>query len=222
MSSKSYLYALELEVREDEIDSKQKLVKLSGFQKEIPLAYMILVSQDSRISNKRNTNKEPPIGIQGDFAKGSRKLFRFLNKLSEESIFDNTELQKQIIETKNFLSAHKFKNIALGCDEVFHTEDGKPGDQSQTFFENEILNINEKIKLDLEYFREMKAYIDSKKAEISILTVPKVSLINLFPSTGSNIFLDKDKVEELKMEVKNLEEEMWANLGINNWKKDLC
>jgi hypothetical protein len=211
MANRSYLYSIDFDRTKGERKDGEKIFGLSEYSYSIPLSYKILVSQDSKISNSINWDYEHPIAIQGSFEKGKLKLLDFLEKLQGKNIFDKTELNKQINETKDFLNNHQLQNIILECGEIYEMGDGEIEDQNKDLFEEDILKIESQENEYLNDFKIMNTNIEKLKKEISDLSKPKGFLSKLFSSDNST------KVKELEKKVKNTEQEMWNMLGINYW-----
>ena len=153
MANRSYLYSIDFDRTKGERKDGEKIFGLSEYSYSIPLSYKILVSQDSKISNSINWDYEHPIAIQGSFEKGKLKLLDFLEKLQGKNIFDKTELNKQINETKDFLNNHQLQNIILECGEIYEMGDGEIEDQNKNLFEEDILKIESQ---ENEYFNDFK------------------------------------------------------------------
>jgi hypothetical protein len=211
MANRSYLYSIDFDRTKGERKDGEKIFGLSEYSYSIPLSYKILVSQDSKISNSINWDYEHPIAIQGSFEKGKLKLLDFLEKLQGKNIFDKTELNKQINETKDFLNNHQLQNIILECGEIYEMGDGEIEDQNKNLFEEDILKIESQENEYLNDFKIMNTNIEKLKKEISDLSKPKGFLSKLFSSDNSS------KVKELEKKVENTEQKMWNMLGINYW-----
>lgn len=211
MANRSYLYSIDFDRTQGDRKEGEKILGLSEYPYSIPLSYKILVSQNSKISNSINWDYEHPIAIQGNFEKGKQKLLDFLMKLQSENLFNKTELEKQINETKDFLNSHQLQNIILECGEIYEMGDGELEDQNKELFDEDIVNIESQIKEYLNDFRSMNETIQTLKNEISDLSKPKGFLSKIFSSDNSA------KVEELEKKIKNLEQEKWNILGVNYW-----
>jgi len=211
MANRSYLYSIDFDRTKGERKDGEKIFGLSEYSYSIPLSYKILVSQDSKVSNSINWDYEHPIAIQGSFEKGKLELLDFLERLQGENIFDRTELNNQINETKEFLNNHQLQNIILECGEIYEMGDGELEDQNKELFEKDILNIESQKKEYLNDFKSMNTTIEKLKKEILDLSKPKGFLSKLFFSDNST------NVQELEKKIKNTEQEMWNMLGVNYW-----
>lgn len=215
MANRSYLYSIDFDRTKGERKEGEKILGLSESPYSIPLSYKILVSQDSKISNSINWNYEHPIAIQGNFEKGKNRLFNFLINLQNEKLFDNTELEKQIHQTREFLNGHQLQNIILECGEIFEMEDKKLEVQNNELFNQDVKNIENHINESLIDFRKMKIKIENLKKELIDLSKPKRFLSKLYSSDNST------KVYELEFEIISTEKEMWGKLGLNYWSEIL-
>lgn len=211
MANRSYLYSIDFDRTKGERKEGEKIFGLSEYSYSIPLSYKILVSQDSKISKSINWDYEHPIAIQGDFEKGKQRLFDFLMKLQSETLFDKTELEKQINETKEFLNNHQLQNIILECGEIYEMGDGELEDQNKELFDEDIMNIESQINEYLNDFRSMNKSIQTLKNEIYEFSKPKGFLSKIFSSDNS------EKIQELEKKIKNVEQEKWNMLGVNYW-----
>ena len=211
MANRSYLYSIDFDRAEGKRKDEEKIFGLSEYSYSIPLSFKILVSQSPKISHSIIWEYEHPIAIQGNFERGKKRLVDFLNNLSNENIFEKSELQKQIAETIDFLSKHKLENIFLECGEIYEMGNDELKEQNKTFLEEDILKIEQKIEEYTNDFRKMKSNISKMKSEITELSKPKNFLTKLFSPDNST------KIRELEGKVKNEEQEMWNSLGINYW-----
>lgn len=211
MSNRSYLFAIDFDRTKSERKPGEKIYGLSECANLIPLSYLILVSQDSKISNSINWNYEHPIAIQGNFEKGKNRLLDFLKELQNEELFDKLELEKQINETQTFLNSHKLQNIILECGEIYEMKEEELEIQNKELFEDAILNIESEIYEYLNDFRCMNKLVQKLKNEISHLSKPKGFLSRIYSSDNST------KIQDLEQEIKNIEEEKWDMLGVNYW-----
>jgi len=211
MANRSYLYAIDFDRAKGKRKDEEKIFGLSEYSYSIPLSFKILVSQSPKISHSIIWEYEHPIAIQGNFERGKKRLVDFLNNLSNENIFEKSELQKQIAETIDFLSKHKLENIFLECGEIYEMGNDELEEQNKAFLEEDILKIEQKIEEYMNDFRKMKSNISKIKSEITELSKPKSSLTKLFSPDNS------PKIRELEEKVKNEEQEMWNILGINYW-----
>ena len=211
MANRSYLYAIDFDRAKGKRKDEEKIFGLSEYSYSIPLSFKILVSQSPKISHSIIWEYEHPIAIQGNFERGEKRFVDFLNNLSNENIFEKSELQKQIAETIDFLSKHKLENIFLECGEIYEMGNDELEEQNKAFLEEDILKIEQKIEEYMNDFRKMKSNISKIKSEITELSKPKSSLTKLFSPDNS------PKIRELEEKVKNEEQEMWNILGINYW-----
>lgn len=206
MANRSYLYSIDFDSTKK--DNKEgKAIGLSEYAYAIPLSYMILVSQDTKLSNSIIWEYENPIALVGDFEKGEKRLFALLDILLKKGIFNRDLLEKARAETKEFLDTHKSKYILLECGEIFEMDDEDIVTQNEDLYENLEMNIKEEVDLLVDLQEDINV-IDAKIAKLS---KPKNFLVKLFSKNSL------DKIKLLEEEKKEIENEMWQILGIDNW-----
>jgi len=210
MANRSYLYAIDFDMAVERKEDGGRILGLSEYPYSIPLSYLILVSQSSKLTHSIIWDYEHPIAIQGIFEKGQQKLTEYLSKLSYENIFEKNELEKQIAEMTAFLNDHKLEYILLECGEIYEMDDGVAEDQNKTLFENDILKIDERLEYYTNIFKKINSNILAIKSEIAALSKPKWFFSKL-PSA------DLEKIKVLEEKMKNEEQSMWDILGINYW-----
>lgn len=211
MANRSYLYAIDFDSTKGLRKTGEKIYGLSEYSYSIPLSYLILVSQDSKISNSINWEYEHPIAIQGDFEKGKIRLFNFLKELQKEGIFDKLQLEQQITETQDFLERHKLQYTILECCELYELDEGEWEDRNQELFDDIVVKIESQIMDFLDDFRSMHQKVQNLKNEIVQLSKPKSFLAKLFSSDHTA------EIHELENKIKNIEQKKWDLLGINYW-----
>ncbi|MDR2870617.1 MAG: hypothetical protein LBV04_09220, partial [Deferribacteraceae bacterium] len=92
MANRSYIYSLDFDSTKESRDDTKKVCGLSEWPYDIPLSYMMLASQDAKISKSVIWDMEQPIAIIADFHKGRQKLFNFMDALLKQNIFNENEL----------------------------------------------------------------------------------------------------------------------------------
>jgi hypothetical protein len=106
MANRSYLYSADKEFK--------KINDLSEANYSIPLDFQILLSADTQVCNSRIWDNPDPIAISGDFKKGLKKLYDFMEYLSTQNIPDKQSLIEKMAETKQyFLDAKKHSDLFL-------------------------------------------------------------------------------------------------------------
>lgn len=212
MANRSYLYSIDFDRTQKERD-KEKIFGLSECNYSLPLSYQILASQDSKVSLSINWEYEQPIAIQGDFEKGKQKLLSFLDELSKTDLFELSELQEKIDNTKKFLNEHALKYIILECGELYELmeEDLELEEFNQRLYESEILLIDDQIKTVIDHLKEIKSHIAQLEEDIAVISKPKGLLAMLFKSRF------KKGIDELQRQISHHKEEMWRLVGIDYW-----
>lgn len=207
MANRSYLYSISFDATAGKKDN-DKIFGLSEWSYSIPISFKILVSQDTKLFHSIIWDYEAPISIQGNFKKGKQKLFDFLEKLKDENIFDQEELNKHIAETKNFLDNNELENIILECGEIYQMNNEELEVQNQQLFE-EICNIDQTID---NFWNELKL-IKSSLEELYAEQQKRANqgfLARLFSSNPSK---NLSKIKELE----NAKNDLFVNLGIYDW-----
>jgi hypothetical protein len=148
MANRSYIYSIDFDRTLEHRSENKKVCGLSELNYSIPLAYKILVSQNSKISPSVIFDYEKPIAIIGDFYKGREKLFLFLDELLKTDIIDKDELKREIKTSKEFLydAEHENKYAILECGEIYTMNDGELEEHNRKLYEEEIVKIDETIK----------------------------------------------------------------------------
>jgi len=136
MANRSYLYSINNSIR-----------GISECDFKIPLSYKILVSQDARIVDSIIWEYSDPIAIKGDYVKGRKKLYDFLDRLAREDIFDDIKLAQAIAKTTVFLNSKENEKdlFHLENGEIYEMTDEDSLGQNRAFFEDEILRIDDVI-----------------------------------------------------------------------------
>ena len=143
MANRSYLYSLDFDINKEKRNEDKKVCGLSEWPYDVPLAYKILLSQESKLSKSIIWETDEKIAIIGDFYKGREKLFSFLDELLKMNLLDKNELENQILETKEYLNnpKHENKYIILECEEIFEMNEDELENQNKILYE-EVLKID--------------------------------------------------------------------------------
>lgn len=212
MANRSYLYAIDFDKTTEEIKPGDKISGLSEYNYSIPLSFKILVSQESKLAPSMIWEYEQPIAIQGNYEKGKKKLFGFLETLAAENIFEENEFKRQVDFTKEFLNKHQLKNIFLECGELYEMCDRDIAEQNTELFENDILDIDARMAEFINRYKNHKAGIESQPNKTNNLPKPKNFFQRIF-SSGNNY----TKTQEMAKPASINKQEMWNELGINYW-----
>ncbi len=96
MANRAYLYA----------KKGNEMVAISEYNYDIPIAYKILVSCNTK--RVRSTIFKTPfkIALRGDFDSGVDRLYAFLEEVKQKGLIPEVELEQRIAETKAFLEKH--------------------------------------------------------------------------------------------------------------------
>ena len=166
MANRSYLYSLDFDINKEKRNEGKKVCGLSEWPYDIPLAYKILMSQESKLSKSIIWETDEKIAILGNFYKGRERLFSFLDKLLKMNLLDKNELESQIFETKEYLndSKHENKYIILECGEIFEMNEDELENQNKFLYED-ILKIDVAINNFIEEIKKPlnKDHYDVKK-----------------------------------------------------------
>jgi len=158
MANRSYLFSTNFDKSSYAGKENREIRGISEFDYDIPLAYKILVSQDAKIVNSIIWEYSHPIAIQGDFSKGKRKFFDFLDALVTENILDGSIWEEKMNEARGFLNSAKCKNdfFLLENGEIYEMTGEALEAQNLFLFENEILKIDDTISRHLLRIKELK------------------------------------------------------------------
>ncbi|WP_430613218.1 hypothetical protein [Flavobacterium sp. JP2137] len=216
MANRSYLYSINFDISKREKQEDDIVLSLSEYKAYIPLAFQILVSQDSKMCRSLIWDCEYLVGIVGDYRKGMQKLFDFLTQLATEDLFDQTELLEHIETTKAFLSERQQDYILLECLELYQFLDEPVETQNTELFKNSIQDIDDVINDYMDYFKSFKASKIQLEEEIAELSKPRSTLKKLFYRKNND-----DKIRTLQTKVAYYDEKMSSYLGIDYWREVL-
>lgn len=101
MANRSYLYSIN-EVPTANSNDKIKIIGLSEFNYEIPVAYKVLLSGGTKSSH--SIIFDGNYGITGDYQKGLENLKRYISSLKNEKIPNKEKLIEDYDKAINFLS----------------------------------------------------------------------------------------------------------------------
>lgn len=157
MANRAYLYA----------QKGNEMIAISEYSYEIPIAYKILISQNTKRVRSKIFKSPFKIALRGDFQKGVEKLYAFLEELKKKDYFKENELEEKIKETKIFLEKHN------GCDYFYlegaeiYSYDSKPCFLSNLEMKGKISHIDKEIKDFYQQMDEMKKRYDKTYKKIS-------------------------------------------------------
>ncbi len=203
MANRSYLYTISFDRTIRKRENLDKVVGLSEFEYAIPLAYKLMVSQNSKLSNSFVWEYEKPIAILGDFKKGREKLFSFLEDLKAKNLFDENELESKIENAKEFLNAPE-KNLQfsmLECGEIYEMEYDPLEEKNKELFD--VIMETENMIADF--------YTAVHSIENQLIQL-KAKLSDVKSKEFSAVLIDSNKDE-----IEGLEKEKWDLLGIDHW-----
>lgn len=185
MANRAYLYA----------KKGTEMIAISEYSYEIPIAYKILVSQNTKRAKSKVFKSPFKIALRGDFEKGVERLYAFLDELKKKGYFEENELEEKIKETKSFLEKHN------GCD-YFHLEGAEiyAYDSKFYFLSNEkmrkkILHIDNEIRDFYQEMDEMKKRYDKTYKKIS----------------------EEEQNSDGSKKLQKIKDEMMNSIGIQEW-----
>lgn len=185
MANRAYLYA----------KKGTEMIAISEYSYEIPIAYKILVSQNTKRAKSKVFKSPFKIALRGDFEKGAERLYAFLDELKKKGYFEENELKEKIKETKSFLEKHN------DCD-YFHLEGAEiyAYDSRSYFLSNEkmrkkILHIDNEIRNFYQEMDEIKKRYDKKYKKMS----------------------EGEQNSEGSKKLQKIKDEMMNSIGIQEW-----
>ena len=204
MSNRSYIYSTSLDKSLSTEQKDEKITGVSEYAYSIPLSYKILVSQDTKMVKSIIWDHSALIALQGDYDKGRKKLYDFIDKLWRENIFDKSELMEKIARVHSFLDSPDIEST------FFHLENGEIYDmneqdleiQNRDLYKNEIMDIDKTIRSVIARLHGLK----QKNAMMS--------------SQRTGLFAKKKKQKQ-EAEIRNTSSYMWELLGIDYWSDTL-
>lgn len=155
MANRSYLYAIK----------GDKTVGISEYNYDIPIAYKVLLSQNTKRVKSKIYKNPFKIALQGDFTKGVERLNAFLDELKSKGYFRKDELERAIENTKAFFQRNSgYDYFYLDCSEIYEM-DSKSLYLSNRKTCKQISNIDNEIEL---FYKETKATSERKIQTIGI------------------------------------------------------
>ena len=202
MANRSYLYAT----------GDKKSIGISEYGYDIPLSFKILVSQDAKIvdsiiwddSDIFDDSDEQQTAVQGDFVKGRKKFFDFLDMLAKEKVFAEYKLVSKLLhyiaQTKEFLNdkAHANRYFRLENGELYAMNASSWQKQNKTLFDNEILKIDNEIQSFLVGLRKAndKAEVDDLLESLALNDWNDILYYGLSEPEKEELPKEKDKKKE--------------------------
>jgi hypothetical protein len=212
MANRSYLYNIAFNRVNGQKTPEDQVLSVSEYSYRIPLAFKILLSDNTQISPSILWDYECPIAIIGDTVLGKAHLFDFLNDLLQKNLFDAEYLQKEVIKTKHFFKQNSLdlKYFFLEAGELYEMEDTPFEKQNFRTFE-EIKNIHLTIMSFYSTVEKLNSEIEELKARMN-----KKSKISWFKK--ENNALSKNHRSKIETEISKKELEKNSLLGIDNWR----
>ena len=133
MANRAYLYSMNKVPEKGPATPGIKITGLNEYNWEIPLAFLILVSEDTKICKSLIYEGENS-GILGDYAKGVQQLQKLLELIRENGVQFPEIYDTKCRETLEFLNDEKNKQkyIFLELGEIFAIN-GEIADQPEKF-----------------------------------------------------------------------------------------
>src|SRR5690349_6988916 len=102
MANRSYLYASDLVPARDIDRSLRRIIGISEWNYDIPIAYKLLASGDPRSCMSSIWDFDGDIAIVSDYEAGVRRLFAYLDRIPESLIArDRDEARKFLFSPEN-------------------------------------------------------------------------------------------------------------------------
>ncbi len=152
MANRAYLYA----------KKGNEVVAISEYNYDIPIAYKILVSCNTK--RVRSTIFKTPfkIALQGDFEEGVERLYAFLEELKQKGFISETELNERIEETRTFLEKHRGSTYFWLEGAEIYEYDG-PALLGNLKMHRKILRIEKEME---SFYQELKAAKPDERMEM--------------------------------------------------------
>lgn len=159
MANRSYLYALDFNPNDREKQSEDKISSVGEYNYGVPLAYKILLSQDSDVVPSLLFDYPDRISVIGDFSLGREKLYQFLDQLKTKDLFEKDYLDSHTKKTKEFLNglAHHKYFFLENAENFFMSE--QPAREQNLELYKQISNIDETIE---RFYESVKEQPDEK------------------------------------------------------------
>lgn len=109
MANRVYLYA----------HNGNKMMGIAEYKYGTPIAYMILLSKNTKMVKSKIFKQPFKIALQGDYEEGVARLYAFLDELKSKGYFDEKEIDEKISSTKAFLEEHKGTYFHLEAAETY-------------------------------------------------------------------------------------------------------
>lgn len=185
MANRAYLFA-----------QSNKMMGISEYKYGTPIAYMILLSKNTKMVKSKIFKQPFKIALQGDYEEGVARLYAFLDELKNKGYFDEKEIDEKIAETKAFLEEHKGTYFHL---EAAETYEGLPIIENKKMLKK-IINIENEIANFYQNMDVMQNEYDSLYARMS--------------EEERNTESGAEKLQKIKDRM------MWY-IGIQEWAEDL-
>lgn len=211
MANRCYLYTLDINPSEKEKADADFIDGICEWSSIVPISFKVLASANPEPCKSIIFENKLPRAILSNFEKGKDRLFDFLEKVIQIGVFDKKRLEQEINFTKEFFD-EKERNpqyFLLEPGEIFEL-DNKSSDAVKT--ENllkELTDIDSTIALYLEHLNNQK--IKMVRLEQKQKSLKTDLLLN------SNDQVLKTTLAKTKKSLKNLNEELWYDLAIDDW-----
>ncbi|AWH74789.1 hypothetical protein DCS32_11660 [Dokdonia sp. Dokd-P16] len=211
MANRSYLYNIDFNRLERLKTPQDAVLSVSEYAYGIPLAYKILLSNDTLNSKTILWDYEHPITISGNAKKGKDSLFKFLDKLRTLNLFEEEYLESEIEKTKLFFNENTFdlQYFFLEAGELYEM-----GDEPFEIQNLEIFNEVTQIEKTIEAFIKDVASIDN---EIKKLIAQQSQVTKKSWFKKSKPVLSEEEIATINKAIDNKHYEKKALLGIDNW-----
>ena len=156
MANRAYLYGV----------TGKRVTGISEYNYDVPIAYKILLSQNTKMVKSKIFTSIFKTALQGDLKKGVERLYTFFEELKTKGYFEENELEEVIAESKAFLQKNsQCDTFYLDCSEIYDMEN-KPLYLSNRSMYKKIKNIDKELSLFYNEMDEMKKEYDVKKQEV--------------------------------------------------------
>lgn len=160
MANRSYLYAVD-KIPTLERNPLPRIVGLSEFKWNIPLAHKILVGGNPAQCHSVIIGAIEPTSIVGEYGQGVANLSKFLTLIGEQwQLKDNPVWEKSVKAAAKFLEKNKSNFILLEPFEIFEMDQTPPYKSEMFNLYNEIAAISSDLsqaKPNLDIFPDLRA-----------------------------------------------------------------
>lgn len=214
MSNRSYLYSIDFDPAERAKNETDKIKALSEYSSYVPFAYQVMISADAKLCRSLIWDHEHPIAVLADFEKGRKRLYNFLAAIEKTEAFDKGRFAAEVEKTKAFLNdpANGAKYLLLELGEIFEFGD-EPFEKQAADFINELQHIEKTVRNYLDELAKKKK--EKEDLELGIKINESGTFKFVFRKYAGM------RKEENAEKLRKLNDEMWWELGIDNWQNIL-